>query len=436
MSQTLKTVYTQDVTHALGAHKDDALWADVLRAGAEALTRVQSAVRAGDKPFLNTPDFRADMEEITRVAQDVQSRIKHLVLIGTGGSALGARALSKMVLNPEHKGFGGPLLHVLDNADPFIFARLMKVIEPKTTMFMVVSKSGGTAEIMAQTFAAIEFMRAQVGEAQLAKHFHMIVEPGNSPLRKLAARFGFPVSAHDPNIGGRYSVLSLVGLLPMACLGLDVEKARGGAQFVMRHLMEAKRPEDSEAVMGACVQAYHAKKSRAISVMMPYSDLLRTFGHWYQQLVAESLGKDGKGVTPLAAVGTVDQHSMQQLFLDGPDDKLFTFITGEYAGLGARIDTLSTEGLDYIHGRSIGDILHAMQYGTVQTFIQRDKPVRVLHIDHPTEDALGALMQHFMLETVLTADILKINPYDQPAVEDGKKLAKAYLQEQLAQGAA
>lgn len=432
----VRSVYTQDVTHALGAEKDDALWQATLNAGKDALARLQAVEKSGAKPFLTTPSYTGDMDEIRAVADDIKSRIKHLVVIGTGGSALGARALSKMVLNPEHKGFGGVRLHVLDNADPFIFARLMKIIDPKTTLFMVISKSGGTAEIMAQTFAAISHMREHVGEAQLAKHFHMIVEPGNSPLRQLAARFGFSVSAHDPNIGGRYSVISLVGLLPMACLGVDAKEVRRGAQFVMDHLMQATTPEHSEAAMGACVQAYHAQKNRAISVMMPYSDLLRTFGHWYQQLVAESLGKDGKGVTPLAAVGTVDQHSMQQLFLDGPDDKLFTFITGEYAGLGARIDTLSTDGLDYIDGRSIGDILHAMQYGTVQTFIKRGKPVRVLHIDTPNEATLGALMQHFMLETVLSADILKINPYDQPAVEDGKKLARAYLQEQLSQGAA
>jgi glucose-6-phosphate isomerase len=436
MTKQLKSVYEQDIEHALGANKDDALWSQCLSHGTSALQRLQALAKSGEKPFLTTPDFKGDYEEIERIADDVRSRIKHLVLIGTGGSALGARALSKLMLNPEHRGFNDPRLHVLDNADPFIFARLMKIIDPKTTMFMVVSKSGGTAEIMAQTFAAIEFMRKHVGDAQLAKHFHVIVEPGDSSLRKLAARLGFSSSEHDPNIGGRYSVLSLVGLMPMACIGLDVKLAREGASYVMHQVMEAKDAQESDAILGACVQAYHAQKNRPISVMMPYGDLLRTFGHWYQQLVAESLGKDGKGVTPLAAVGAVDQHSMQQLFLDGPDDKFFTFVKGNYAGRGAKIDTLGIEGLEYIDGRHIGDVLQALQYGTVETFINRGRPVRVLDIDYPTEDVLGALMQHFMVETVVAADILQINPYDQPAVEDGKKLARAYLQKQRVQGAA
>lgn len=428
--------YTHEISHALGQDLDEGLWQRCVDAGAQALERIQSLYREGSKPFLHVPEDRSDIAHIHHVAKDIGSRIRNIVLVGTGGSALGARALSTLALRPGHPGNNAPSLEVLDNADPYIFEQLIKNIDPKATLFMVVSKSGGTAEILAQTLAAIAHMRPIVGEENLKNHFHFIVEPGESPLRQLAARYGFDVSTHDANVGGRYSVLSLVGLLPMACIGLDAVAARDGAAEVMKELMAATKPEDSAAVMGACVQAYHAQKGRSVSVMMPYGDLLRTFGHWYQQLVAESLGKDGKGVTPLAAVGTVDQHSMQQLFLDGPDDKLFNFITADYAGEGAVVDTLGLKGLEYLHGHSIGNILEAMQYGTVQTFIARGRPVRELHIATPCERAAGALMQHFMLETVLTADILGVNPYDQPAVEDGKRLARSYLQEHLSQGAA
>ena len=425
-------VYEQDISHALGQNLNEELWQGCLDAGAHALARIQSLYREGTKPFLTVPEDRSDIAHIQAVAKDIGSRIRNIVLVGTGGSALGARALSTLALRPGHPGNDAPSLEVLDNADPYIFEQLIKSIDPKVTLFMVVSKSGGTAEIMAQMLAAITHLRPILGDANLKNHFHVIVEPGNSPLRQLAAKFDLPVSTHDANIGGRYSVLSLVGLLPMACIGLDAVAARDGAAEVMQELLRATKPQESAAAMGACVQAYHAKMGRSVSVMMPYGDLLRTFGHWYQQLVAESLGKDGKGVTPLAAVGTVDQHSMQQLFLDGPDNKLFNFITADYAGEGATIDTLGLQGLEYLHGHSIGDILQSMQFGTVQTFIVRGRPVRTLHIDTPSERTAGALMQHFMLETVLAADILGVNPYDQPAVEDGKKLARSYLQEQLA----
>lgn len=432
----MKKVYEQDISHALGQNLNEELWQGCVNAGAQALARIQSLYREGTKPFLMVPEDRSDIDYIHGVAKDVASRIKNIVLVGTGGSALGARAMSTLALRPGHSGNNAPSLEVLDNADPYIFEQLIKNIDPKVTLFMVVSKSGGTAEILAQTLAAIAYFRPIVGESNLKNHFHFIVEPGESPLRQLAAKYDFPVSTHNPNLGGRYSVLSLVGLLPMACIGLDIVAARDGAAEVIKELMQATKPEESAAVMGACVQAYHAKVGRQVSVMMPYGDLLRMFGHWYQQLTAESLGKDGQGVTPLAAVGTVDQHSMQQLFLDGPDDKLFNFITASYAGKGAVVDTLGLKGLEYLHGHSIGNILESMQFGTVQTFIARGKPVREIRIDTPCERAVGALMQHFMIETVLTADILGVNPYDQPAVEGGKILARSYLQEQLKQGAA
>jgi len=163
-------------------------------------------------------------------------------------------------------------------------------------------------------------------------------------------------------------------------------------------------------------------------VVMPYGDRLERFAMWHRQLWAESLGKDGKGTTPIAALGPVDQHSQLQLYLGGPRDKLYTILTQGLAGKGPRIVSADPE-LAYLNGRTVGDLADAEQRATIDTLIANTRPTRTLNVPVPDAHTIGALFMHFMLETIIAAHVLGVDPFDQPAVEQGKLLAKKYLQD-------
>ena len=162
---------------------------------------------------------------------------------------------------------------------------------------------------------------------------------------------------------------------------------------------------------------------------MPYVDRLAEFGLWFRQLWAESLGKDGKGTTPINALGAVDQHSQLQLYLDGPDDNMFTIIMMSHAGKGPLIDPVfaNDDALTHLAGKSVGDLMEAEQWGTARALIQNNKPTRVIQLERLDETTLGALMMHFMLETIITAHLFSVDPFRQPAVEEGKLLVRQFL---------
>ena len=178
------------------------------------------------------------------------------------------------------------------------------------------------------------------------------------------------------------------------------------------------------------------ERGLANTVLMPYCDRLDAFALWYRQLWAESLGKDGAGTTPIRALGPVDQHSQLQLYLDGPRDKMFTLVTLDCAGDGPRIDAALADdpALQYLGGRTMGDLLDAEQRATAESLARRGRPARRFHLDRLDETTLGALLMHFMLETIIAADLLGVDAFDQPAVEQGKVLAREYLA-QTAEGA-
>jgi glucose-6-phosphate isomerase len=195
--------------------------------------------------------------------------------------------------------------------------------------------------------------------------------------------------------------------------------------------LSADRAADVPAVAGAAVSvALSQERNIGISVLMPYSDRLAKFAQWYQQIWAESLGKGGNGTTPVAALGAVDQHSQLQLYLDGPADKMFTLVTPDHAGSGATIDTdiAGALGLDYLAGRTVGDLMAAEQQATIDALTAQGRPTRVLAVDKVDAATVGALMMHYMLETVIAARLLGVDPFDQPAVEDGKARTRAYME--------
>jgi glucose-6-phosphate isomerase len=393
-------------------------WLDQTR---EPVVRLRQAAGTGEYAFLDQPDRTDDFAAIRKTA-DALSRFPTVVLLGTGGSSLGARTLAALADGGTGMGVPGrPRLIVAENVDPYAFERLAAGVDWKNAGLLMVSKSGGTGETLAQAHALLGRLATPAAQAWA------LTEPTDNPLARLAKRHGIPCLDHPTTLGGRFSVLSAVGLVPAAILGLDIEALRAGAR-VARDEGLADPISSAPAWGAALAAALHARGLRT-SVLCPYVDALGAFGQWYAQLWAESLGKGGHGTTPVKALGTVDQHSQLQLWLDGPADKLVTILARETKGVGHRYTKakLADPALDWLEGRTMGDLLDVSWRATAETLARRGRPVRLMTLPTLNERALGALFMHFELETVIAAALFDVEPFDQPAVEDGKRLARSYL---------
>ncbi len=424
--------YSQDITAcleaAVGAQgvPQDVLDGYLART-APTLARLRGARASGGLPHLTIAARRDDLPAIEDAAARLRAGCDTVVLLGTGGSSLGARALQALASAADR-----PRLQVLENVDPATVGELLAGLDLARTGLIVVSKSGSTAETLSQFLIFLRAMEQAVGRAELAGRIVVVTEPKNSPLARIARSFGLPCLDHDPELGGRYSVLSVVGALPARLLGLDAEALRGGADRLLDLALEAATPAESPPALGAAVAGALAEaRGLPMSVLLAYCDRLDPFVLWYRQLWAESLGKDGKGTTPVKALGTVDQHSQLQLYLAGPADKFYSLLTVGAAGQGPEIpaDLAADPALAYLAGKSIGDLFAAAGRATGETLVAKGRPLRRLHVPRLDEESLGALMMHFMLETILAADLLEVDPFDQPAVEDSKRLTRRYLEE-------
>ena len=413
----------------------DALKAALARAEG-ALDRIRAWHADRTLPLLRLPETHADLETIRDTARQLADRATDIVILGTGGSSLGGQTLAQLA-GFAVPGVGAlrapPQLHFIDNLDPDSFETLLARLPHATTRFVAISKSGGTAETLMQTIAALSALREAGLQTRIPNIFLGISEPSRSGkangLRDLLGKFRVPMLDHDTGVGGRYSALTNVGLLPAALLGLDIAAVREGAAIALAPVLAKKPAMQVPAAVGAALSVALSERGKAISVLMAYCDRLQRFTHWYVQLWAESLGKNGRGTTPLAALGPVDQHSQLQLFIGGPRDKLFTVITVAGAGAGPSMDgdLAKLAGEPGFAGKSIGDLVAAEGRATAETLAKNGCPVRTIHISKPDEEALGELMMHFMLETIVAAHLLGVDPFDQPAVEEGKVLAKKYL---------
>ena len=379
----------------------------------------------GSLPLLQLPYLRQDLEDIKSHVERLQHDFSDIVILGTGGSSLGAQTICALARQ------GLPKLHFLDNIDPHTFHNTLDALNPHTTAFLVVSKSGSTAETLLQFLLCVEKWKTLTCENSVKDHFIIVTENKPSPLAKLADHWGMPRLDHDPHVGGRFSCLSIVGLLPAALLEVDIIAIRQGAAYILEQTLRSDAIEETFVGQGAAINYGFAKeKSMNMAVMMPYIDRLQYFSLWYRQLWAESLGKGGVGTTPVNALGAVDQHSQLQLYLDGPRDKFFTIITQTMAGQGDKVSTLPIEDpeVTLYQGKSLGDLMEAEQQASIQTLIKNQCPTRVIHLPAVTELNMGGLLMHFMLETIFTAGLMQINPFDQPAVEEGKNIARQLLQ--------
>jgi glucose-6-phosphate isomerase len=395
-----------------------------------ALGKLRARRYDGSLPLLRLPALRDDLEALKPHA-DRFARFEHVVVIGSGGSSLSGKTLVAL----KDQGFGPakgrPKMWFMDNVDPATFATLTERLPLERTGFLPISKSGGTPETLVAFFALMAALEAKAGKAALASNVIAVTEAADNPLRRLATRLGCTILEHDPLVGGRYSALSLVGMLPAMIAGLDCVAVREGAASVLDPVMAANEATGLAPAIGAALSVGLAReRSINITVLMPYVDRLNTFAFWYRQIWAESLGKQGNGTTPAVALGTVDQHSQVQLYLGGPADKLFTFIIQDTKGQGAAISPAMTVGdkaLDYLVNQTMGDLLLAEADATAATTVKAGRPTRVMRIAHVDERTMGALMMHFILETIFAAELWGIDAFDQPAVEDAKVLTRQYL---------
>jgi glucose-6-phosphate isomerase len=386
--------------------------------------------------ILRLPAARADLDALAPLARRYRESFDAVIVLGTGGSSLGGAAVAALLGDAARAAAGRPALHFADNIDPTGFDALLGSQPLARTGFLVVSKSGSTAETMTQLMIALEAVIAAAGKAAPGRQMTVIAEPGDNVLRRVAAAHGIAALDHDPKVGGRYSVLSLVGMLPALIAGLDAAALRQGALEVLTATLGAADPADAPAAVGAALSVAFARERQVSQmVLLHYSDILVKFGLWYRQLWAESLGEGGQGTTPVPAVGAVDQHSQLQLYLAGPRDNLYTLVLGDRAGTGRRVDPrlAADPALGYLAGRTMGDLMEAEQRATADTLIRNGRPVRLLRLPRLDARALGAMMMHFMIETMLAARLMGVDPFDQPAVEEGKVLARKYLGE-MAQG--
>ena len=384
----------------------------------------------GTLPLLKLPARRDDLEALKPHAERF-AKFEHVVVMGSGGSSLSGKTLVAL----KDQGYGPikgrPKLHFMDNVDPATFAAMTSRLPLDRTGFLPISKSGGTPETLMATFTAIAAVEARLGKDALATNMIAITEATDNPLRKLMTRYGATILDHDPKVGGRYSALSLVGMLPAMIAGVDCAAIREGAASVLDPVLAAKDTRDLASAIGAALSVGLSKeKGINITVLMPYVDRLETFAFWYRQIWAESLGKNGTGTTPIRAMGTIDQHSQTQLYLGGPIDKLFTLLIQETAGQGTRLTPAMLGGdkaLEYLADKSMGDLLKAEADAVAATLAKNGRPVRIIRIPTVDERVMGALMMHYMLETMFGAELWGVDAFDQPEVEASKVLTRQYL---------
>ena len=410
-----------------------AAMADALARAGAALDWLRARHAGGDLPLLRLPDKTDDIAAICDTANRLAGGASDVVILGTGGSSLGGQTLAQLAGHAV-PGVGAlrapPRLHFMDNLDGDSYGVMIEKLPLATSRFVAISKSGGTGETLMQTAAALAAVKQAGLSARIPELFLGLTEPAKggkrSGLRVLLDEHRVAMLDHDPGVGGRYSVLTNVGLLPAAMLGLDIAAVRKGAAAALAPVLDRRAPSDVPAAVGAALAATVGKPT---TVMMAYADRLERFTRWYVQLWGESLGKDGKGTTPIGALGPVDQHSQLQLYIAGPRDKLFTIVTVGAAGRGPRIpaDLARLAGEPDFAGKTMGDLVAAQGRATAETLAKNGCPVRTIHIDRLDEATLGELLMHFMLETIIAARLIGVDPFDQPAVEEGKVLAKRYL---------
>lgn len=403
------------------------------------ISRVHKAVEEDRKKdilgFWNLPAMgESGLAPIQAQAERVAQIADTMVVLGIGGSALGATAVDMALSGFLRQAFPrkkGMRLFVADNPDPRTFGQLLDGLDLRHTAFNVVSKSGSTAETMAQFMVVLHTLERALGKEEAVKRIVFTTDPEKGNLRLLAKTDPYVCLEVPPNVGGRYSVMSAVGLLPLMCAGHDMPALLAGAADMAGRCARAGLM-DNPAYMFAAICMHYLRASRNVLVMMPYATDLFGMAQWFAQLWAESLGKaqhvDGTpahvGQVPVAAIGATDQHSQMQLYMEGPQDKLVCFLTLDKFGREIVIPEMfgDIDALSYLGGQSLNKLIASEATATAAALAKEGRPNLSLRLPALNEHVLGQVL--FLLEaaTVAAGHMLNINPLDQPGVELGKVL--------------
>lgn len=393
---------------------------------------------AGSVGFADVVRDAALRDQSVSFAAKAKGRYDDVVILGIGGSALGPVAL-RTALRPSGWNMLSdsarrslPRLHVLDNVDPETIAALMSRLDLARSLFIVTSKSGGTAETMSQFLIVHEALVRQ--SLKIGAHMVFITDPAQGALRPLANKHGVPALDIPPDVGGRFSVLTPVGTLPAALIGIDVARLLEGARDMASRCETGELGGNPAGVYAALQYLADTRLGKVINVFMPYSDPLRDFADWFVQLWAESLGKhlpDGSSVgqTPLPALGATDQHSQVQLFMEGPTNKVVTFVSVKQR----RTDLTIPHGfkevreLGYLGGHSLGELIDIEQRATAGALAKRGRPNLTIQLERVDEWHIGGLIMLLELATAYAGQMYGVDAFNQPGVELGKQFAYALL---------
>ncbi|MFA6133295.1 MAG: glucose-6-phosphate isomerase [Phycisphaerae bacterium] len=404
---------------------------------------VMEQCRAGKLGYFNLPTRTDYLSQVKSLAEQCRPNTTDLVVLGIGGSALGNIALQAALkpatynLQSDRKR-GGPRLFVLDNVDPALVGDTLDLVgrRIKTTLFNVISKSGETAETASQFMVIREMLRKKLGDG-FAKHIVATTDLAKGTLHNIAKADGYAMLAVPDDVGGRFSMLSPVGLFSAAMCGIDIDALLAGAA-AMRERVEQTNWQSNPACMLAAIK-YIAMtaKGKVMHVMMPYSNRLYLLADWYRQLWAESLGKRmnraGKevfaGPTPIKALGTTDQHSQVQLYREGPNDKLTIFLEVDKHPREVRVPDAFADvpGMAYLRKAKLSKLLNAEKIATEYAMVVSGRPSLTLKFNSITPQSVGEFIFLYEFTTSLMGELLDINAYDQPAVELGKQATFALM---------
>lgn len=437
---SLRFDYTNVLDSAVGDHGLTQADLDGMAAASEKALQAVYARRTKDLRWLDLPYDDAVIADVLAYASSVQGKFKNVVVCGIGGSALGITALQTALNSPYHDldpPSGMPRLFVLDNIDPDWMGEFLEHVDPRETLFNVISKSGGTAETMSQFLIVRQKLIDTVGEGAHTEHICVTTDKVNGVLRKIVTQEGYRSFVVPDGVGGRFSVLSPVGLVACALVGIDVRGLMKGAAAMDERCQSASFAENPALMHSAMQYLLHEKKGKPMAVMFSYSHRLRDIADWYAQLLAESIGKRKsrsgddvfRGPTPIRAVGVTDQHSQVQLYTEGPFDKWFTLLAVDEPDHTVTIPLAfrDEEGLAYLGNRTLNELFDAEREGTRIALTDANRPNAMLALEKIDAHSIGQLLYMLELSVAVMGEHYDVDAFDQPGVEAGKVAAYALM---------
>jgi len=442
MPEQIKLYYknaTSDVVgfeHGISQDELDQLSSQIARI----TTDMADQRKNGELPYRLLPYQDEMAAQVKKLVGELKGRFDNLVVLGIGGSALGNIALQTALNSPLYnmqQNRPGPRLFVMDNVDPVQLDALLDYLDGQLdrTLFNVISKSGRTAETAAQFLIFQELLREKLPQARLADHVIATTDPAGGTLRQIANDENLTSLLVPDGVGGRFSVLSHVGLFSAAMCGIDIDQLLAGARDMDERVKPAELGKNPAALYAAIQYCFY-KRDKKLSVMMPYNYQLKDLCDWYRQLWAESLGKEkdleektvNVGPTPIKALGATDQHSQVQLYREGPNDKVFTFLSVQDFERNVTIGNAgNVEELSYLSGKSMGKLINCEKLGTEYALIQSGRPCLTVTFPQVNPYTVGQFIYLFEVATSYMGGLLNINTYDQPAVELGKEATFALM---------